>query len=181
MDPKDISRLIFGVVCFVLLATNTNAAEKASEYEVKAAYLYNFAKFVQWPEDGGASFDICILGTDPFGGALGAIVEGESLRGRRVVIRATDRSAAVTDCNMVFVAASERSRITQIVESLEQRPVLTVSDIPQFAEKGGVIGFVNKGGRVRFEVNLTAAQEAKLVVGSGLLSVAAKIYKHPAQ
>jgi hypothetical protein len=149
-----------------------------TESEVKAAYLYSFGRFVQWPTraDGAAArFTICVLGTDPFGPALDATVAGTTVRGRTVAVRRLPAVAAATDCDVIFISASEERQLAIILEHLKQADVLTVSDMTQFTERGGMIQFVTVANKVRFEINLSPARQAGLVLSSELLRVASAV------
>jgi hypothetical protein len=165
----------------VLFSTCTVGAQPAarSEYEIKAAYLFTFAKFVEWQARAGrddSSYTICILGPDPFGPVLDSTLNGVSIRGRKVGARrlpSDDPSTA--GCHIVFVGAADERSVNAIVAPLTQEGVLTVSDMPRFAERGGMIQFVTLANRVRFEINLAAARDAGLMMSSELLRVASAI------
>jgi uncharacterized protein DUF4154 len=151
------------------------AQSKPSEYEVKAAYLYNFGKFMTWPADPHSpSFRVCILGSDPFGDALERTVKGETLNGKPVSLKHV-LADGVTGCEIIFIPASEQKKLPSVLNLLKKQHVLTVSDIPQFVDKGGMIGFVMDGDRVRFEVNQAIAQDAGLQMSSQLLKVAKQV------
>lgn len=157
---------------------------KPSEYRVKAVYLFNFGKFVQWPVASQppptlTSFPICVLGQDPFGSSLSDTIAGESIDGLRLVARQIDRVENAEDCRIVFVSSSEENRVINILDGLQAKPVLTVSDMPEFCNRGGMIQFVLDGNKVRFQVNLTAAQKAHLTLSSQLLKVATSVQKNP--
>jgi YfiR/HmsC-like len=169
------------IACYLLLGVPSSDAQqpKISEFQVKAAYLYNFARFVEWPDrnsvDKSSPFEICILGIDPFGGALDAAVAGESIDGKKVVPKRISRPQDVNSCRILFISSSEEERLKGILSALDKARVLTVSDIPHFSELGGMIGFVLEGNRIRFDVNLSSAREAGLVLSSELLKVATNI------
>jgi hypothetical protein len=151
------------------------SAQKPSEYEVKAVYLDQFGKFVRWPAESHAAseaFTICVLGEDPFGEILERVLEGETFDGKRPAVRRIRRVEAAAECRMVFISASERDSLMEILEGLRQRSILTVSDIGDFSRRGGMIQLVLDSGRVRFEVNLEAAAGAGLELSSELLKVA---------
>lgn len=149
------------------------AQQKANEYQVKAAYLYNFGKFVTWPAGSmEAGFQICILGQDPFGAALDATVAGDSINGKPIVVRRIAAAREARGCDILFISASEEARVGEIMAALAGLHELTVSDMPHFVEHGGEIQFVLEGDKVRFEVNLAAAQQAGLTMSSQLLKVA---------
>lgn len=147
---------------------------------MKAAYLYNFAKFVQWPGDpAGDMFDMCVAGTDPFMGALDAIVEGEKINGRLVHRRSVTTAADAVDCRILFVSSALALDAAEFLRSLGGQPILTVSDTTRFVARGGMIQFFMERGRVRFAINLAAAQEARLVVSSELLRVSSRVDAAP--
>jgi hypothetical protein len=154
---------------------------KASEYAVKATYLYNFSRFVQWPADTPAAkddaFSICVFGDDPFGGTLDTILSGESINGKRVVTRRISKAQDALNCRVVYISGSEENRLKDVLASLDKSGVLTVSDIPQFSQRGGMIEFVSVANKIRFEVNLGAAQSAGLTLSSDLLKVAVVVRK----
>jgi len=157
---------------------------KPSDYQVKAAYLYNFGRFIEWPSvvttGKGGPFTICILGEDPFGATLDATLAGETIAGKNVVAKRIATTQESVNCQIVFLSAAEAGRLNKIMEGLDKEAVLTVSDMPQFAQRGGMIQFVLEGNRVRFEVNLTATQHAGLTLSSDLLKVATAVRKNPA-
>lgn len=148
-----------------------------TEYEVKAAYLYNFGKFVKWPDSaaGGDTFPICVLGRDPFSGALDSTVQGESIGGKPIQARRVAEPQDAASCRIVYVSPSEGKHLKEVLSALKKASALTVSDIPGFSSDGGMIEFVNDNGRVRFQVNLEAAKSAGLTLSSELLKVATKV------
>jgi len=163
-------------VCLLILS-GVAFPDRPSEYQVKAAYLYNFGKFVSWPADAGVTseFDVCVLGTDPFGPLLDATVSDSTINGKRVIARRIVRAQDAATCRVVFIAASESQRLSSDLAILSKLHVLTVSDNSHFLDRGGMIQFVFEGDRVRFAVNLTAAQEAGLTLSSELLKVATRV------
>jgi hypothetical protein len=156
---------------------------KPSEYQVKAAYLFNFGRFVKWPAGiaavKGDSFAVCVLGLDPFGSTLDSTLAGEALDGKPVVIRRIARPQDAADCRILFVSSTEEHHLKEILAAIDQTGVLTVSDIRGFSLRGGIIQFVAEGDRVRFEINLTSAESARLVLSSELLKVAAAVRRSP--
>ena len=153
------------------------AQGKPTQYDVKAAYLYNFGKFIRWPSAPSDSFNICILGDNPFGDGLANLVKGETLNGQRVEVKRINAAQSASGCSIVYVSSSEQGHTTEITTALAAQHALTVSDIPHFIDKGGMIGFVSDGGRIRFEVNQKAAQNAGLTLSSELLKVAVTVKK----
>jgi len=146
-----------------------------SEYEVKAAYLYNFARFVEWPSSPAApaskALTICILGHDPFGDAF-ATIAGKKVRGRTIVIERRPPGDRPDSCDILFISASERRRLPQLLKGLGARAILTVSDVDGFSQTGGIIRFAFDGNRVHFEINVDAADRANLTLSSKLLKLA---------
>lgn len=155
---------------------------KPSEYQVKAVYLYNFSRFVEWPSQAPAlktnSFEICVLGRDPFGPALDTTVAGENVDGKSVVARRISKPEEGLDCRVLFVSASEDSHLKSDLTVFEKAGVLTVSDMPHFSQRGGMIQFVTDGGKVRFEVNLSNANDSGLSLSSDLLKLAVAVRKN---
>ncbi|HEX5483474.1 MAG TPA: YfiR family protein [Terriglobia bacterium] len=151
---------------------------RPTEYEVEAAYLYNFGKFVRWPPStprSGKLFPICVLGQDPFGPILDATVADEAVNGKEVVAKRISSLEAAAGCRILFIGSSERKQMEQILNQADKMEVLTVSDAPRFLQEGGMIEFVLIQDHVRFEVNLTAARRAGLDLSSELLKVATRV------
>jgi len=151
-------------------------AASATEYEVKAAFLYNFTRFVEWPpealRDGDEPFVIAILGRDPFGSVLDETVAGKTVAGHRIEVRRATRVDDVRDAQMVFVSASERATAAAILKVLVRPGVLTVGDTEGFADRGGAINFTLQARKVRFEINPGSAEQAGLKMSSQLLKLA---------
>jgi hypothetical protein len=148
-----------------------------AEHEVKAAFLYQFGKYVEWQSDQETSnpFVICVLGEDPFGHALDAIVKGKILSGRPVAIKRIIGPSELHDCRILFVSRSEDDRLPAILKTLNKRMVLTVGEGAQFTRRGGMVAFTSEDKRVRFAINLAAVEAAKLTVSSQLLRIAASV------
>jgi len=147
---------------------------RASEAQLKAVFLFNFAQFVEWPPipDPATPLVIGILGDDPFRGFLDATVRGERLSARPFVVRRYARAEDIGACDILFISQSEGNRVEAILASLNNRPILTVSDLDRFAKRGGMIHLVTDGNRIRLAINLEAAQAAHLTISSKLLRVA---------
>lgn len=150
------------------------------EYQVKAAFLYNFAKFVEWPagafEGPTDSLVLCVVGDDPFGESLDTVVRGETLNGRPLVVHRTRDVYEIRDCHVVFVPRSERGRQERLLEDLRNRGILTVGEADGFLTGGGIIRFVLEQNRVRFDINLQAAESSGLRLSSKLLRLARTIH-----
>jgi len=149
---------------------------RASEYQLKAVFLFNFVQFVDWPAAAAADSQlplvIGILGDDPFGAFLDETVRGERLGARPIQVRRYRQVTDIGECNILFISRSERERVPEIVSGLKNRPVLTVSDADAFANRGGMIQFIKDKNRIRLRINLEAAQAAHLTISSKLLRVA---------
>jgi hypothetical protein len=149
------------------------------EYEVKAAFLLNFTKFVEWPPaifaDPGAPFAICVLGQDPFGRALDEVVAGETVAGHKLIVRRVPEASEPQGCQLVFVG--EAGKDTAKTLSSLPHGVLTVGEGDRFLHDGGMIAFVIENRRVRFDIHQSAALGADLKLSSKLLSVARTVEK----
>jgi hypothetical protein len=171
-----IAALIFSCA----LTLHVQAQSPTTEYQVKAAYLLNFGKFVTWPAAPVPArldaFSICILGEDPFGAVLDSTVRGEKIDGRPVIVRRIRSPREVNACSILYISRSEQGQFRKIASSLDRSGVLSVSDSPDFINQGGAIQFTLTGNRVRFEVNLDAAQDAGLALSSELLKVASSVH-----
>jgi hypothetical protein len=174
---------IAALVYLLLAGSIALGQQRPSAYQVEAAYLYNFSRFVEWPAKGSLpqsnSFTICVLGEDPFGQALDATLAGETIGNQKVTARRISSPQMSADCQILFISSSEANRLNKIIEALNKNAVLTVSDIPQFSQRQGMIQFVMEENRIRFEVNLAATQRAGLTLSSELLKVATAVRKSP--
>jgi hypothetical protein len=170
-------RFLFGTVtswCLcILLASPSRAA--STEYEVKATFLYNFAKFVDWPPQAfsgnGAAFTMCVAG-DPFEGALDRTIQGEVLDGKPLMVRHITGPEDIQGCQIVYVSPSEAATSRDIINAAANAPILTVGETDDFINDGGIVRFVKTGGRIHFQINPDAAQRASLKVSSRLLRLA---------
>lgn len=152
---------------------------RPTESQVKAAYLFNFGKFVRWPVLANSvdSLQICVLGKNSFGTVLDATVKGEAISGKPVTTRNIPSMHEADGCHILFVSSSEEPHLSTVLAGAKRLPVLTVSDIPRFAERGGMIGLVNQEDRIRFEVNVAPIEDAGLAVSSELLKVALRVIR----
>jgi hypothetical protein len=149
------------------------AASPAAEYQVKAAYLFNFGQFVEWPpqsyESPSAPFVIGIVGDDPFGKTLDDVIAGESLGGHPLVVKRFRNSEDISACNILFIGRSEAARLEDTIKELQGRNVLTVTDIAGAERRGAIIVLVNENNRIRMRINVAAAKANNLVISSKLL------------
>ena len=171
-------------VCSVVLASVASPQPKtASEYEIKAAFLYNFGKFVSWPadeiKDSEKPFVLCILGQDPFGPLMDQMVLGKPVQDRQLAVRRPTTAAETNGCNILFISQSEKERVSSVLQALDARSVLTVSEVDQFLEHGGIINFRNDQNKIRFDINVTAAERGKLKISSQLLKLARRVVGRP--
>ncbi|HXM44851.1 MAG TPA: YfiR family protein [Bryobacteraceae bacterium] len=165
-------------VAFALgLPCSCLAAEEPTEYQVKAAFLLNFTKFIEWPAAAFAASDspiaICVLGDDPFGSALDQIVAGEVVNGRKVAAQRLKRAPPPKSCQLLFVGGPEKE-VSKILPGLGPG-VLTIGEGETFVRAGGMVAFVMENRRVRFEINQTAAENAGIKLSSRLLNVAKSV------
>lgn len=157
-------------------ARGTGGAEPPSEYEVKAAFLFRFSQFVEWPEETSAfsdgAFTIGIVGKDPFGEALKVMAGNRTGGGRALTIRHFLPLGEVEPCHIVFVTREAAAELPRILKSLEGAPVLLVGETEAFAESGGAIELFLEERRVRFEINVKAAERSGVRIHSRVLSLA---------
>ncbi len=145
------------------------------EYRVKAACLYHFAQFVEWPpgafKDGLSPIDLCILGIDPFGETLASISD-KMVRGRRLCIKRMKHVDQVSGAHILFISVSESQNLSRTLKAVRNLAVLTVGEMDGFAQRGGMINFITLEKRVQFEINPDAVQRSGLKISSQLLKVA---------
>ena len=171
--------LFVGSVLIVALATSASTAAAQErltrEYRIKASFLYNVAKFIEWPERAFAGHDselvVGILGDDPFGAAIDSY-EGRTVNGRTVVVRRFESHSDLGYCNVLFISSSEQDNLKEVLASLEGSSVLTVSEMDSFAEAGGIIHIVVRRNRIAFRVNVVTSDRAGLRLSSQLLRLA---------
>lgn len=165
------------LVCFGLFGTvSAEVQGTPSEYQVKAAYLFNFLKFVEWPDDAFADplapYVVGVVGDDPFGSSLPQVVIGKTVQGRDLVIRVYRPGEALRGAHILFISASEKKRLPAILSVLRGSSTLTVGDTEEFLEAGGMIQFLSENDRIRFAINVDAARRGRLKISSKLLSLA---------
>lgn len=155
-------------------------SSQPTEYQVKAAFLVNFAKFIDWPPSSFASaqapFSICILGTDPFGPAIDETLRGQMLDGRTVMVQRVRDAAGLRACQIGFISASEKTHLQSILDAVRGANVLLVGESAGFAAAGGAIQFQVQDQRIRFSINPESAERAGLHVSSKLLSLATIVH-----
>lgn len=156
-----------GVVCV--------QASPLSEYQVKAAFLYNFGKFITWPETvlpaSGNQFKLCILGNDPFDNRLTLMMQGKTIQGKPVLVTPMQEIPELNSCHLLFISPSEQGRLAEIFRSLKGSNTLTVGEMPGFLEKGGMIFLYIEDNRVQFNINTNATSGAHLKISSQLINL----------
>jgi YfiR/HmsC-like len=176
-------------VCIAAIATmalafpcwRVKAQDSApTEYQLKAAFLFNFAKFIDWPASSFASaqapFAICILGEDPFGAAIDDTLRGGTIEGRAVTVERIHDASQLRSCQVAFISASEKDHMRELLQSVRGANVLLVGETTGFAAAGGAIQFQLQDNHIRFSINPDAAERAGLCVSSKLLSLATIVH-----
>jgi len=173
----------FACLAALLLAALFPFAERAlgadqspTEYQVKAAYLFNFLKFVEWPEDPAADphgkWVIGFVGDSPIADELARLIDGKNVLGRELLVKKFQAADNPRGCNILFISDSEKKRLPSILTALQGSSVLTVADMDNFIGAGGMIQFVVEDARVRVAIDVGATSRAHLKVSSKLLSLA---------
>jgi hypothetical protein len=164
------------ILCTTGISYPVGATEpSSSEYLLKAAFIYNIAKFVEWPpgafETEKAPLILYVLGKDPFGYTLNTI-EGKIVQGRTLTVKRVDRIEELRTCHILFISSSEMNKLPQVLQSLKDVKVLTVGDMPLFAQNGGMISLLTFDNKIHMEINMVAAEKAKMQISSKLLKLA---------
>jgi hypothetical protein len=171
------------IIAICVMAAFASGQSRVSEYDVKAAYVFNFGKFIRFmpPEadTNRQSFDICIVGDDPLGPTLDDLTRNEQLDGKPVRVERLKTAVEARECSIAYISASEGNRARSDLEALRGQPVLTVSDAGDFLQNGGMIQFVTQQNHVRFSVNLDAVRNARMSLSSELLRVAISVNGEP--
>jgi hypothetical protein len=180
------SRRFLSVFAFLISLTSPNAIAQgmADEYQVKAAFLYNFAKFVEWPDgtfpNSTSALTVCVLGKDPFGKVLDDAILGKRIAEHPAILARGKRIQDLPECQIIFVSASDSPRLPEILRELHGHKALIVGETENFAGSGGAIQFVLEANRVRFAINTDAADRAGLKVSSKLLALATIVHDNAA-
>ena len=147
-----------------------------TEYQIKAAFLYNFAKFVEWPsaafDDPAAPIVIGILGDNPFHDDLANTIRGKKIDEHPLAVKELHSLSETTNCHILFISTSEKKRLPEILAGLKGTSVLTVGEMDRFTETGGMINFVLEKTKIRFQINSDAANTGRLKISSKLLNLA---------
>jgi hypothetical protein len=167
----------FILIIFSICLYNNIYSQVYTEYEVKAAYIFNFAKFIQWSDDSFSSDDsyfvIGIYGENPFGKVLDRTLKGRSIHNRKWLIKYYDNPEKIDSCHILYVSDVSKTECLNIIKSIKEKPILTIgNNIDEFCELGGIINFTKQYSKYRFEINNNAAIRVKLSISSKLLSLA---------
>ena len=155
-------------------------SEVSQEYQVKAAFLYNFAKFVDWPSaafaNDNAPITVCVYGKDPFGATLDDTVRSKTIGARGFAVRRPKSPKDMAGCQIAFLAGSAGDQLKDFLAVLDSSSVLSVGEDPHFAEQGGHVQFVMEGGRIRFLINVDSVNRAGFKMSSKLLALAKVVH-----
>lgn len=164
------------LLCLLCILSHFCYANVSREYQIKAAFLYNYSKFITWPEQAFAHanspFTLCLFGHDPFGEVLDVTVKNERILGRKVQIKRIQQVQATVDCHILYVDKSAEMELRNIYRLVRQYPILTVSDIPDFVGRGGMVEFINVSNKVRFTIDIEQLRSVGLKADANLLKIA---------
>ena len=178
---QPLRRVQLALVTAVLLCQPV-LAQRANEHDIKAAFLYKFTNFVEWPEgtwQGADPFRLCVLAEAPMAAAVERTLQGEAVNGHPMQAVTPASTQEARRCRILFVGRSEMPRAAPMLAAVQDLPVLTVGDAPGFLAAGGAIGFVREDDRVRFDINLETARRAGLNISARLLQVARHVEGRP--
>jgi hypothetical protein len=163
-----------GTIAMVLLMPLVTVAQEVTEQALKAGYIYNFARFTEWPDDVQASQPLvmCVLGDAAVGDALERVVKGRKLAGRSMTVSPVAISGPMEPCHVLYVSGVIPSRAARVVATLQDTPVLTISDVEGFTEAGGMAQLFFERGQLRFSIRHDAVKRARLQISSRLLALA---------
>lgn len=164
---------IYGIVLLSTFSAPTSFGQ-VEEYDLKAAFIFNFTRFISWPdqrieEKSLSNFTIGLLGDDPFNGSLNQIVQGESVNDRKLSVRQLNDTNEAKDCDIVFIPSSRSGKLDETLRGTAGKSILTIGDSAEMAEQGCVIAFERSGKNIKLIVNLPAAEKAQLKISSKLL------------
>jgi len=189
---KTHSLIILTLFLFVAAMSSQTSADSqpTHEYQVKAAFLYNFIKFVQWPEekpaDSNDTITIAVIGNHKFGNAFESI-KGKKVKDKKIIVKFfpafdnSDDKNPLKKCHLFFICPSEKQHLKDIIEIASQASILTVGDMNGLIDDGGIIQFIMQDKKVRFQINLSAARRAKIKIRSQLLRLAKKVVEEETQ
>lgn len=180
---RPVADRILAAVLAAALAGAPAARAQSAEYQVKAAFLYNFAKFVEWPPGPATAradeLRLCVFGEDPFGDDLDALAEGKAVQNKWLRVARVSTLDDVQQCQVVFISSIDIGDLAPILRKAHDAHALTVGESHEFVSQGGIISFVMEGNKVRFEINTASAERANLRISSQLLKLAARVINNP--
>jgi hypothetical protein len=184
--PARLAVLAAALLGLLLLAGAEARAEPvpaSKEYELKAAFLYNFAKFVAWPStrlpDPASPIVIGLYGRSPFGTELGAAIAARKVGGRAIVLREVTEPEQLKDVHLLFIPAAADRELDLIMPAVRERAILTVGESEAFQDEGGIIAFIVTGEKLRFTIDTTAADRAGLRISAQLQKLAHRVRRAP--
>jgi len=176
LSSRESSISLSILLCGLSLIFSSHArADETAEYTLKAAFLYNFALFTTWPERSVDNFNLCIYGKDPFNQDFDSLMKKKNINDRKVIIHRINTIDHLNQCQLVFISRSAIGNLTNVIDSLKDKPVLTVADSPGVSEQGVVLNMNVKDDKITFEANLTTAKKAGLNLSSQLLRLATQV------
>ncbi len=177
---RDHLKYFVSLILSLCLGLVSAHASIRSEYEVKAAFLYNFTRFVSWPhtqtENTSEPLEVCIFGDDPFEDLLDPLRDRKS-QGKDIELLYPDNTESLAGCDVLYIGQSQSRDLGKLLELAQLNGILTVSDLPDFVRNGGMIGYLKQGNVIRFEISLKAAEEAGLTINSRLLELAVRVVR----
>ena len=180
MDRFKHSVILLILICAANCCAQMGYTVNPSEYQVKAKFLYNFARFVTWPPgrfaDKNTPITIAIIGNDPFGIDIDKTVEGKRIHGRGIEIRHSQNIDTLEFCHILYIGVDEKTQLKKVLTQVKDRSILTVGESAEFLQAGGIINFVLRDNKVRFEINLEMARRSRIWISAQLLKLAS-LYK----
>jgi hypothetical protein len=179
-DSVHVRRCGAAILATLLLCTSPGRAQNVTEPSLKAAFIYSFAKFTGWPQDAlptTATFAACVLGDNPVRDALDRTVKGRLLEGRAISVSEVQLDGKLRSCHLLYASGVTLAQVSVIVAAVKGAPVLTISDVDNFAQQGGIAQMFVENGKMRFELNLDVARQSRLELSSKLLVLAARVHE----
>ena len=177
MNKLSIARELSIIILVMLSWCGSVQAEVSREYKLKAAYLLNFAKFIYWPEsvvNASENFNICIIGNSPFGNVLDSL-SSKKIKNKNIKIKYAEKYIENNQCSIVYISQEKFSSYHEILKSMNEKMILTVSDIEGFSQSGGMIEFIRVRNKIKFEINVRQSLKSNIKYRSQLLEVAEKL------
>ena len=177
MNKLDVLKIVRRLILMSMFCCGLVQADFSREYQLKAAYLLNFARFIYWPEQiivTTDSFNICVIGDSPFGDSLEKL-SNKKIKNKKIKVKRAKNYEKENACHIVYISESRKGDYKEVINNIDNDSVLTVSDIDGFASSGGMIGFVRVGNKIKFEINVDKSMKSNIKYKSQLLEVADKL------